>query len=87
MHLVGCFIRSFVGTYRLCLQYLKLFDHEDEVRYFEMSVNIYRTTCRNVPKDSHLHSHRLYNVKPQTFIRLLIQPALSPFEKQPNIKG
>jgi len=82
-----CILQCLVGTYCLCLQYLKLFDHEDDVRSFDTSVNIYSTKRCNIPEDSNLHCHRLDNVKPQTFIRLLIQPALSPVEKQPNING
>jgi hypothetical protein len=34
----------------------------------EMSVNFYQTTRRNIPEDSHLHTHRRENLKSNVFI-------------------
>jgi hypothetical protein len=35
----------------------------EEVRFSETSANIYRTTWRNIPEDSHLHTRRRENLK------------------------
>jgi hypothetical protein len=34
----------------------------------ETSVNIYQTTLRNIPGDSHLHTHRRENLKSQQYL-------------------
>jgi hypothetical protein len=45
--------RRFRGPY--CLH------HQEVVSSFEMSVNFYETTRRNIPEDSHLHTRRREN--------------------------
>jgi hypothetical protein len=41
----------------------------------EMSVNFYQTTWRNIPEDSHLHTHRQENLKshPVTMLFYILQ--------------